>query len=216
MGIIYKIENIKNHKVYIGQTHRTIDERWVDHCRERIRERSKHRPLYVDMNKFGLDVFTINSIETVPNDQLDAREKYWIEYYHSNLDGYNIALGGKGKPLYKHNDIISLIKKGKMTKEISKQIGCSVYLIRQISFDNNLTLNVVDNDLKIQMLDSKIPVVQKDFKNNIVNVFTSLTEAAHWLSDNNNIIYSAGVRSHISDVCKNKRKSAYGYLWEYA
>lgn len=34
MGIIYKIENLITHKVYIGQTKYTLDKRWKQHIKE--------------------------------------------------------------------------------------------------------------------------------------------------------------------------------------
>ena len=44
--------------------------------------------------------------------------------------------------------------------------------------------------------------------------FESTTEAERWLIENN-ITTAKKSRSHISAVCKGKRKKAYGYHWKY-
>lgn len=54
------------------------------------------------------------------------------------------------------------------------------------------------------------PVLQIDIATgNTIARFTSLEEAAR-------AINKPGGGTHISDVCKGKRKSAYGYSWQYA
>lgn len=52
----------------------------------------------------------------------------------------------------------------------------------------------------------KIAVIQKDMNGECLNWFDSLTKAAENVN---------GSTSAISAVCKGKRKTAYGYLWEY-
>lgn len=54
-GIIYKITNQQNGKVYIGQTIRALKVRW-------LRDSKKDggcQKLYRAMNKYGIDSFTI-------------------------------------------------------------------------------------------------------------------------------------------------------------
>lgn len=47
--------------------------------------------------------------------------------------------------------------------------------------------------------------------------FNSLSDAANYLAEQNLCALKSmsGVRSHISDVCKGKRKTAYGFVWKY-
>ncbi len=47
--------------------------------------------------------------------------------------------------------------------------------------------------------------------------FNSLSAAAEWLILNNKTTSKdkAKTGSHIGDVCRNKRKTAYGYVWKY-
>lgn len=54
MGYIYKITNSNNNKIYIGQTTRTIQERFKEHCHARD---STH--LHLAMQKYGYGTFSI-------------------------------------------------------------------------------------------------------------------------------------------------------------
>ena len=47
----------------------------------------------------------------------------------------------------------------------------------------------------------------------LIQVFASAREAAKSLRPESP---SPGVISHITDVCKGRRKTAYGYRWQYA
>lgn len=91
-GIIYKITNLINNKVYIGQTERTLKERWKQH---RYSKGCKY--LHNAILKYGVENFKIEEIERVPIKDLDEREIYWISFYNSTdrTVGYNILKGGK-------------------------------------------------------------------------------------------------------------------------
>ena len=51
-------------------------------------------------------------------------------------------------------------------------------------------------------------VNQYDLNNNFIQSFPSVSAAADFLN-------KKGV-SHITDVCKGKRKTAYGFIWRFA
>lgn len=89
--IIYKITNIINNKIYIGQDRH-------------------NNPHYMGsgvaivnaVKKYGKEHFIKEIIEQCEtHDILNEREKYWIAHYNStdNDIGYNIALGG-GNPIF--------------------------------------------------------------------------------------------------------------------
>ena len=61
MGYIYKIVNDINGKIYIGQTTRTIQERWKEHIKESLGTRANH-PIYRAMRKYGNEHFQIHLI----------------------------------------------------------------------------------------------------------------------------------------------------------
>lgn len=96
MGYIYKITNKINGKVYIGQTKKTIEERFQEHLKKA--KIHTNRYLYDAMNKYGYENFIISQIEKCPDNNLDEREIFWIAFYQSNnkLYGYNMTVGGGG------------------------------------------------------------------------------------------------------------------------
>lgn len=94
MGFIYMIYNKINNKKYIGQTTRTIEKRYKEHLRE-VDYNRLNLSLYRAMRKYGVENFDVKEIEECPNEELDEREIYWIDYYNTyGLDGYNETKGG--------------------------------------------------------------------------------------------------------------------------
>ena len=85
---------------------------------------------------------------------------------------------------------------------------CDSYGISRSSKDYKPQTQMVFNPNKGRTITR--PVLQIDIATgNTIARFTSLEEAAR-------AINKPGGGTHISDVCKGKRKSAYGYSWQYA
>ena len=76
------------------------------------------------MRKHGRDKFYIETIEKVEDNKLSERETYWIKYYDSYNNGYNMTLGGEGVILYDINTFLELWNKGYSTSEIADMVGC--------------------------------------------------------------------------------------------
>lgn len=95
---IYKITNVVNNKVYIGQSV-DIDRRWIQHqhCAFWAGKANKlyYCDLYKAMREFGLSNFKHEVIEECAIECLDEREEYWIQYYNSFENGYNMTHGGE-------------------------------------------------------------------------------------------------------------------------
>lgn len=89
--VIYKISNKINDKLYIGQTSKTIEERFKEHCK--INPRCI---ITLAIKKHGKKNFSIEIIEECPSiEDTNEREKYWIKYYDSlSPNGYNLTTGG--------------------------------------------------------------------------------------------------------------------------
>ena len=82
MGIIYKITNKVTNQVYIGQTSKTLSQRWEQHkkeAREALDGIRQSFPLFHRMIiKYGENNFTPEILEECQNSELDIKEKYCI------------------------------------------------------------------------------------------------------------------------------------------
>ena len=103
VGIIYKIVNKLNSKIYIGQTSRTLEERMYGHL---------HGSQLIDKDivKFGIDNFEVEVLKyCTTKTELNESEKYYIKFYNSKSpNGYNLNDGGNCgvkyfSPFYKSN-----------------------------------------------------------------------------------------------------------------
>ena len=86
---IYKITNIQNNKVYIGQTIRPIKDRFHRHINDAMNNiLDTHYARAI--RKYGKDNFIIEEIDNANSqDELNKKEQYWIQYYNSVIEGYN-------------------------------------------------------------------------------------------------------------------------------
>ena len=112
---IYKITNLLNNKIYIGQVY---NKSIYDRFRRHIREAKPTSKSYIGraIAKHGFENFTIEEIDTANTlEELNEKEKYWITYYNStDLNyGYNLTPGGDGGNTYscKSDDEMIEIKK---------------------------------------------------------------------------------------------------------
>lgn len=92
-GIIYKITNTINGKVYIGQTIQSLKRRFQHHCRT-----DGKMPFQRAIQKYGKESFVTEELCSATTlENLDLLEIYLIQYYNSVVPyGYNVALGGSG------------------------------------------------------------------------------------------------------------------------
>ena len=86
---IYKITNIQNNKVYIGQTIRQIEQRFHRHLNDALNNiLDTHFARAI--RKYGKDSFIIEEVDNAQTqDELNQKERYWIQYYNSVNEGYN-------------------------------------------------------------------------------------------------------------------------------
>lgn len=214
MAYIYKITNTVNNKVYIGKTSYTVEKRFQQHCTDSKKLSLKDRPLYRAFNKYGIENFTVEIIEEVSEEESSIREIYWIDQYGSYNSGYNATLGGEGKSIYNHQEIINMLKEIPYPKIVSSYFNCSTSLIQDLAKANEIQLRNRSND-KMRELSKKM-ISQYDKMGNHIQNFDAIADAAKWCFENGLCSDKlTGVRGHISEVANGKRKSAYGYIWKY-
>ena len=86
---IYKITNINNQMVYIGQT-TNFKNRWRTHAKRAVKaEEGTSNRLYQEMWNEGLENFTFQIVEICDKNNLTEREKFYIDFYNSKDYGYN-------------------------------------------------------------------------------------------------------------------------------
>jgi hypothetical protein len=94
---IYRIYSKTENKSYIGQS-TDIGNRFTEHCKDALGVNGLGL-----LNKFhkalrneGIDNFIFEVVEALPSkEEMNARERYWIEFYDSVNSGYNTLAGVK-------------------------------------------------------------------------------------------------------------------------
>lgn len=91
---IYKITNLEDGRIYIGQTRQTFKDRWKSHVKRGVRaEAGTANKLYTAMWEDGVENFTFEVLSECEANELNQKEKEFIEFYHANTWGYNSNKG---------------------------------------------------------------------------------------------------------------------------
>ncbi len=208
MNYIYCITNIINNKRYVGKTTQSIQTRFQQHCHDSQREYKGKIPLYVAMNKYGVENFIVEGLEQVENEnELNERECYWIQELQTyGTHGYNATKGGDGALLYDYNEIVELYNLGYSTTQIANKISCNV---RTVS-------NVLKSRGIKNRYSSKI-IELYDLEGNLLRTFNGAKEAAYWVLDQGltNSQKVSNAQSLIRKCCRGTNKTSFGYIWKY-
>lgn len=210
MAYIYKITNIKNNKIYIGQTSNSLDERFRHHLHEAFTQKS-NRPLYKAMRKHGADNFIIEYIEEVSLADINSKEIYYIDFYKSYAPlgfGYNATLGGEGTRTLDYELIYSLWDNGLSIAEICKSVKTNRYGIRHVlqgytSYSEQEARrrgNIYQHSLR------KKKVYQYTEDGDFINEFSSVEDAATYIGCSIKSLQAA-----LTLQCD----SSNGYQWSY-
>jgi len=114
--LIYKISNIVNDKVYIGQTVQKLSDRWSDHIRPCKGQHKNRSAIASAIRKYGIDKFKIEQIDSAGTfESLSILEIHYIKKFNSlSPNGYNLELGGGNKRCHEESKIkISNTLKGR-------------------------------------------------------------------------------------------------------
>lgn len=158
MGVIYKITNLINNKIYIGQTLVTEPQRWQNHIWHAYNNPDNDCVYLCNaIKKYGRENFKREILEEVnDSNELNKKEIYYIKLYNStNPDiGYNISMGGGGHSKYDSIEILELYERFGSVIKVAKYLNASTDTISrrlkgmgvdtynntvlQISLDGNL------------------------------------------------------------------------------
>ena len=219
MGYIYKITNQINQKVYIGQTINPIEVRMSKHY-----SKAKNEVGLTGIDRaiqlYGKENFLVEQIEECDNNNLNNRERYWINYYNSYKTGYNLTTGGQENisTMFSNEEIQQIIeayKELKTTTEVAQQFNCSSHTISNILKVNHIPIigprggnnpqNIIGKGKPFKEGDGVKPVkiIEFDLK------FDSLKDCSQWLIDNNytKTTNMEMVRKSLSRTLNKKRQS---------
>lgn len=183
MKSIYKITNLINNKVYIGQSVHP-ERRWHEH----IWGNNKYKSyIHSAIKKYGVENFLFEIIES-NIENYNEREIYWINFYQANnsLYGYNLTMGGENPPIltgtqnscYKYNDeLVSKIKYDIMYTDISFKDLAIKYKCTE-SFINDLNTGKARKDKTFNY-----PIRGSQKKINDPNIFFDLINTTLSIKD---------------------------------
>ena len=178
-------------------------ERTLSRCKK---PRCEKRPLYDAFNKYGIENFTMTLIEETDN--LEEKEKFWVDYYDTYKNGYNATKGGDGKPLYDYQLFADEYKKGLLVKEIAQKFQCDEHTVTQGL--RALGINGATNAIN----KTKNAVAQYDLNNNLIQTFSSQRDAARYLIENGSKGSITTIATNIGRVIQGVRKTAEGFVWK--
>ena len=234
MGVIYVRPNLINGKKYVGQaTTKRFKQRQRDW--KNLNKPYAGPAINNARAKYGIDNFGFEILKECDDKELDFWEKYYVKELNTKSPyGYNLTDGGDGCKGYHHTEEtkqkISDAKKGKkqseearkklseankgkhLTEETKKKLSEANKGEKNSNYGKHHTdetKHKISKSLKgIPNIKLSKPVLQIDKNTNeIIKEFPSIMEINRQL----------GISvSHISECCKGKRHSAYGYIWKYA
>lgn len=196
---IYAIVNKINGKLYIGSAVNIYDRIVNRHIRLLNLQEHHNINLQRSWVKFTSDNFYFKIIEKCNENKLIEREQYWIDQFDFKKELYNLcptagsSLGIKRSEEFKaklKGNKNSLGKKNSLGNKHSEETKQRMKEAKNIS-----------NGAKAAK-----SVIQFDKTHNIIKIYPSVMEAHR----------KTGIpQCSISLVCRNKLKSAGGYLWKF-
>ena len=124
VGHIYSIKCLVNNRVYVGKTTQQLKGRVTFHFYEALNGEKKESPFYNDIREYGIDNFRATLEETIIKEDehefkktMNLQENYYIDYYSSKCEIYNIFRNRK--EVHK--------KTGINATTVFKNVGVNVY-----------------------------------------------------------------------------------------
>lgn len=210
MFTIYALTNKVTGEQYVGVTGKSIEQRMKWHRKEAVRDRAKHRKLYVSINQYGLENFEVVLLDHCDDkEQAFELERQYIKELDSVEFGLNESLGGTGKSFVEHDVIAECYKDLGTARKVAQKLGCGTDTVRAALKEHNVPR------VSYRSLYGK-NVRGTNIKTHQVVDFSSIAEAGEYCERIGVCKrYSGGTRQKIANVCNGKSKTAYGFYWEY-
>lgn len=207
---VYKHTNKINGKCYIGQTCNIV-KRWKSYSYKYCTK------FYDAIKKYGWDNFTHEVLKVCAKDDVDFYEAYYIKFYNSIENGYNLESGGQTNKTHSKETIEKITQKniGRKCKEETKEKISKSLIGKPLSQERRKNMSIAHKGKKLKPFTEKHLLNMKQ---------SAMKRAKNVICLNNGEIYNsieeAGKRYNlypesISRVCKGKQKTAGGYKWEF-
>lgn len=199
MSYIYIIKNTVNDKVYIGKTCKSIEERFTEHIYfAKTAEYRFKRVLYLAMNKYGIDKFYVEQLESdLTDEQACKREQYYIEQYRSyvgfdDCNGYNMTLGGDGQAWTDYAKVVDVyLENNRNQTKTAEILKCAKKTVHRAC--KLLNIDIKPNMKKVYLYDKEgnlleeFPFVKKAIeycKDNNIKGYDKLNRQNEWIVNN--------------------------------
>lgn len=206
MAYIYCIKNNINDKLYIGKTVRDVEVRWREHIKDAYNHKYNSK-LHKAILKYGKEHFYYEVLEECDEKNINKREQYYIKFFNTIENGYNITYGGDGESQVDFQEIEKLFLQGYYIKDIAKITGHTAKTIstrlRGEGYETALTLIGKSPSNKGQG-------IKVEFQN---MTFNSMTSLAEYLKNNIEVFKNKKIRTIVQGISKSSKRGTqyYGY-----
>lgn len=118
----------------------------------------------------------------------------------------------------KKEELFEMLKESNFSK-VGERFGVTDNAVRKWCKDYGLPTHYSDYHGKKIKREKKdkivLPCTAVNLQNKVVKKFRSTCEASKWVCEQNLSRSYKSARNHISEVCKGKRETAYGYKWSF-
>ena len=199
MGYIYLRTNKINGKQYVGQT---TDLKVRENVWNNFSHHYAGKAIDAARAKYGIDAFDFEILKECKDEELNQWEMYYIKELNTKVpNGYNMTDGGEGR----NGSSVSEETKKKISETLKGNIPWNKGKTNIYSEETKKKISESKKGIPILKLSKSVLQIDKN-TNEVIAEFPSLHQVTREIGFD--------IRN-ISACCLGKRKSSYGYKWQY-
>jgi group I intron endonuclease len=209
---IYKIQSIiKPNRIYVGSSI-VMNRRIIDHKHNLRYNKHKNIKLQNHVNKYGLNDLVFSILELCNENNIIQKEQYYLDLLNPYFNICKVAASTLGKvPSAKQKESIKLCHT-KKANEKRRQTRLLLGLHLSQETKDKIRLKALNRPKTNETIQNMINsshnklILQYSLENNFIKRWHCTKCASKELK-----IYETNIR----ECCKNKRKTAGGFIWKY-